>query len=221
MRLLPLTLVSLLACQSAVVADEWFFTPKLSTKFTAKTTRDTTADTAMGTVQAEKNVNADRDLNSYGFALGKRFDSWRAYANYDTFNYEKKASKFADKDVDGWVVTANADYLLPVAGPVFLFAGATLTVAGTKPEGMTSDPAPGYGGQFGLLADVYKTDAYRFSLEAGYRRIYTQIKAEETDNPEVLGALTYALNPLPVNGVKVETETTELSNVYFGLSIGF
>lgn len=199
-------------------AGDWFVAPKYSSSFTAVTKRDTTATIAgMQAVSVESGANADRDLDSYGLMVGKRFENWRGYLNYDRFSYDKDSSIFADKNVRGWVVTANADYIQPVYGPLSLFVGATLTVAGSKPDGMSSNPAPGYGGQLGALVELYKTEKYKLHAEVGYRYIKTMIKATEANNPEQMGAVSAAMAPMPITALNVETKTTALKNSYFAL----
>jgi hypothetical protein len=215
-------MVGVLICSSMAFAGDWFVAPKYSTGFRAETKRDTTATIAgVQKVAVESGANANRDLDSYGIMIGKRYENWRGYLNYDRFSYDKDNSIFADKNVRGWVVTANADYIQSIYGPLSLFTGVALTVAGSKPEGMSSTPAPGYGGQIGAIVELYKKDNYKLHAEVGYRYIKTLIKATEKNNPEQMAAVSAAMAPLPVTSLDVETKTTALKNSYFALVLTF
>lgn len=214
--------ILLIASSAALNAGDWFVAPKYSSSFTAITKRDTTATIAgVQKITVEDGANADRDLDSYGIMVGKRYENWRGYLNYDRFSYDKDSAIFADKNVRGWVMTANADYIQPIYGPLSLFAGAALTVAGSKPDGMDSNPAPGYGGQVGAIVELYKKDNYRLFAEVGYRYIRTNIKATESNNPEQMRAVSSVVAPMPVTSLDVETTTTALKNSYFALVLTF
>ncbi|MDO8454317.1 MAG: hypothetical protein Q7S59_07085 [Sulfurimonas sp.] len=208
--LLPLVLVSSLSAQ-----DSWFVSVTHTNSFEAHTTRtltpnDQIAAYVLSLQPIDKNVNTSHTL--YGVRAGKLYDSWRVYADYDQFKHDKDKNDLADKNVDGWMVTANADYIynIEVMKVLSFFAGAAVTLAGAKPEGMSSSPTPGVGGQAGIIVDVYKESDYKLSLEAGYRYLWLNIESTGTEQI-----------PQTNSSIDIKTITSSLKEPYLSINFAF
>jgi hypothetical protein len=208
--LLPLLLVTGLSAQ-----DNWFVSIVHSNNFEAHTKRtltpnDPIAAFVLSSQNIDGSVNTSHDL--YGIRIGKQYDSWRYYADYDRFKHDKSASDPADRNVVGWVLTANADYLYNVESlsALTFFAGAAITVAGAKPEGMTSSPTPGVGGQAGIIIDAYKNGDYKLSVELGYRYLWLNIKSEGTEQI-----------PYTNSTINIKAETSSLKEPYLSVNFTF
>jgi hypothetical protein len=226
--LFPLIVATALSAQ-----ESWFTSFVYTNQFEALTTRDVTANGSFGggylsSMELQKGGNADRTHDLKGIRIGKMYDSWRFYADYGQFQYAKSASDPYDKNVDGWMLTANADYLynLPVFNPASLFIGGSLTVAGAKPEGMDSNPAPGAGVQAGMIIDAYKSENYKISFEFGYRYLWLNIKSKQTiTDPATTAGVQYLISQQDptanVNSILLDAKTTALKSPYFSVNIAF
>ncbi len=226
--LLPISITTVLSSQ-----DQWLVSFSGSNDLKTYTSRDVTAigsfgGGALNSIKLQDKVNADHVYNMQGIKIGKNFDFWRLYAEYDIFTYEKDKNEPFDKNVDGWILTLNSDYLfkLPSVDNFAFFIGGAVAVAGAKPEGLKSSSAPAIGGQTGFIFDFYKRPDYTLSLEAGFRYMVMSIEFKENiTDPYLVGAtesqLKYVDPSATLTSIKLEADTTTLKNTYLSLNILF
>jgi hypothetical protein len=204
--------VSLLLASALSAADgSWIIAPKYGSLESENRYKAVTTIPAMGNMVVDSmDENRNVKHNMVGLMAGKDNGDYRYYLDYDRFTYKKDPNKFGDKDVNGWLMTANIDYMYPVYDRVRVFGGGALIVAGTKPEGMTSNPALAIGANVGVTADVYKvSDKQSIFFEGGYRYIKTHVKSTETTS--------YAAG----TSTDIEVITTTLKGWYFSLGYKF
>jgi hypothetical protein len=215
------TIIVSLALASALFATDssWIIAPKYGALESTNKYKAVTTIPAIPALGIVNNLNEDRNTNHdlLGLRIGKEGNNYRYYADYDRFTYKKDPNKFGDKDVNGWLMTINADYMYPVHERVKLFGGGALIIAGAKPEGMKSSPALAAGINAGITADVYKMDSKNaVFFEAGYRYIRTQVKSTETmviPNDPNAGGLTTSTD--------IEVNTNALKGWYFSVGYKF
>lgn len=201
----------LLATSMFAAESNWIIAPKYGSLESENKYKSTTTVTVppFNTVsQIDENRNVRH--NMWGLMVGRDMGNYRYYLDYDRFTYKKDPNKFGDKDVNGWLMTANIDYMYPIHDRVRLFGGGSLIVAAAKPEGMKSDPALAAGVNAGITADVYKiNDKQSIFFEGGYRYIKTHVKSTETTS--------YAA----FTSTDTEVTTTTLKGWYFSLGYKF
>ncbi len=203
---------SLLLATSMFAAEgNWIIAPKYGSLESSNKYKAVTTIPAMGNmVVSSIDENRNTKHNMWGLMVGKDNGSYRYYFDYDRFTYKKDPNKFGDKDVNGWLMTVNADYMYPVYDRVRVFGGGALIIAGAKPEGMKSDPALAAGVNVGVSADIYKvSDKQSIFFEGGYRYIRTHVKATETTS--------YAAG----TSTDIEVNTDTLKGWYFSLGYKF